>query len=449
MPDQQHGLTPTVLKRFAAGRTTPEQRRKVLRHLVDECEVCRTWFRRHVWGFAAEAPAENAYDRAFARAEAAALRELARRHGQHQALAEQVDALPAPEREEQVRNDPAFASTDLSTAFVERSHQARWRDADEMLAYARLAVAAAEAAAARAGGIGRERQAQLNDYLARAWSQLGTAHRVRSEPLEAEDAFAVACHHLDEGSGDHVLRARLYRQLASLRRLRRQFQEAFELLQRAAVIYRDLGDPVEEAATLITQSIIQIAAGDPEGAVRSLRPCLEVLDPAQHLDLMQAATINLVRCYTDLGQPERADALWREGAPLFAVSDDALALLRWRWTRGLIDRELGKLAAAEAHLQAVREGFLARGLAMESAVISLDLATVYLGLGNVAGAARLVSEAIPIFQSLGWGRELLASLSQLARIAQDGHAALELLREASRRAAAGPEAAVPAFAPQD
>lgn len=370
-------------------------------------------------------------------------------HGDHQALVARLDTLPASEREERVRNDAAFASTDLSAAFVERSHQARWRDAEEMLANARLAVAAAEAAAARAGGIGRKQDAQLNDCLARAWSQLGTAHRVRSEPLEAEDAFAVACHHLEEGSGDHALRARLYRQLASLRRLRRQFQEAFELLQRAAAIYRELGDRVEEAATLITQSIIQIAAGDPEGAVLSLRPCLEVLDPAEHLDLAQAATINLARCYIDLGQPERADAIWREGAPLFAASDDALALLRWRWTRGMIDRELGGLAAAEESLQAVREGFLARGLAMESAVASLDLATVRLGLGNVAAAVRLVGDALPIFQSLGWGRELLASLAQLARIAQDGHAALELLREASRRAAASSEAGAPALLPQD
>lgn len=370
-------------------------------------------------------------------------------HAEHQALVARLEALPASEREERVRNDAAFASTDLSAAFVERSHQARWRDAEEMLANARLAVAAAEAAAVRAGAGGREQNAQLNDCLARAWSQLGTAHRVRSEPLKAEDAFAVACHHLEEGSGDHVLRARLYRQLASLRRLRRQFQEAFELLQRAAAIYRDLGDRVEEAATLITQSIIQIAAGDPEGAVLSLRPCLEVLDPAVHPDLTQAATINLVRCYIDLGQPEQADELWRDGAPLFAASDDALALLRWRWARGMIDRELGALAAAEESLQAVREGFLARGLAMESAVVSLDLATVHLGLGDVAAAARLVSDALPIFQSLGWGRELLASLAQLARIAQDGHAALELLREASRRAAAGPDAAVPAFVRQD
>lgn len=376
-------------------------------------------------------------------------RQQANRKQRLRALVAQLDALPGGEREERVRNDAAFASTDLANAFVERSHELRFREPEEMLANARLAVAAAEAAAARALGSSGAETAAVNDCLARAWAQLGNAHRVRSEPLEAEDAFAVACHHLEGGSGDHVLRATLYRQLASLRRVRCQFHEAFELLQRAGAIYRQLGDRVEEATTLITQSVIQLACGDADGAIQSLRPCLDSLDPAANGELLRAAINNLVQCSIELGRPEEADALWLEKAPLFTDCEDVLVVLRWRWHRGLIDRELGRLQAAEACLSKVREGFLERGLAMETAVISLDLAAVHLGRGDVAGAVRLVSDAIPIFQSIGWGRELLASLAQLARIAQDGHAALELLREASRRAAAGPEAAAPAFVPQD
>jgi tetratricopeptide (TPR) repeat protein len=378
-------------------------------------------------GEARPEPCPSADDRPSAAAEAVAGTE-SQRHSEQVLLAD-LDGMPPEEREFRVRNQRRFASKELAAALVERSHQARWRDAGAMLADARLAVAASEAAAAT----GREEEVKsLADCQARAWGQLANAHRVRGSLLEAEHAFAVTFRHLDEGTGDLGLRALLYQLLASLRRDRRQFHESAELFQRAIVLYRQLGDAIGEASALITLGITYIYAGDPESAVGSLTRCLKELDPQRHPYLMRAASHNLVRCYLDLGDPARAQALWAETESLFATCDDELALLRRKWHRGLIDRELGWLDLAESRLWEVREGFLRQGLPMESAIASLHLASVYLRQRRASDAVHTVGEIIPIFQSLGWDQELLASLTQLAEVAHDTRAALELLQQILR-----------------
>jgi tetratricopeptide (TPR) repeat protein len=434
----RHQVSRAALARFAAGEARPRERQQIVLHLLGGCEPCRGWVRENAWGLTGEAhqPPPGAYDRAFAVAERAAMEEAARRTQQVHELLEELDRLPPEEREPRVRNDRRFASTALAATLVERSHQARWRDPAMMCADAQLAVAAAEGAVALGPS---EEAGELNDSLARAWGQLATAHRLRGDLLEAEDAFAVAFHHLDEGTGDPPLRAQLYRQLASLRRTRRQFNEATELLQRAISTFRRVGDKAGEAATLINLGISYIYAGDTQAAIPPLRRCLEELHPRHHADLIRTATHNLVRCYLDLGESARAHALWLETEQLYQGCDDELVLLRHEWHRALIDCELGFLQPAETRLARVREGFLKHGMRMESAVASLDLAAVYLRQRRVPDVVRTVGEAIPIFQSLGWEQEILVSLTQLAGAAHDLGAALELLHQILRTVDRGAE----------
>lgn len=448
MKQPVHAIPPGALERFAAGKAAPAERRGVIGHLLDGCPECQRWLRRQVWGLAGEwcEPPAGAYDHAFAAAGAAARAEATRRCLELEQLLAEVDGFATEERELKVRNLRRFASTALAAALIERSHRARWRDPETMLADARLAVAAADGAAAVAGA-GEARA--LNDCQARAWGQLANALRLHGSLLESEDAFAVAFHHLDEGTGDCRLKARLYRQLASLRRARRQFYESAELLRRAIAIHRRQGDHAGEAAALINLGISYIYAGDPAAAEPPLARCLAELDPRQHIDLVRAAGLNLVTCHLDLGEPARAHALWAETEPLFAACDDQLALLRRAWQRGLIDRELGHLEAAEHRLWQVREGFLRHDLVMESAIVSLHLAAVYLRQHRVADVVRTIGEIIPIFQSLGWTQELLASLTQLAGVAHDVRAALELLEQISHAVEGGADTLTGVVVPHD
>ncbi len=441
-------MSVAALARFAGGEAKAAERRRIIRHLLAGCGPCRTWLREHVWGpevHGVEPPGDG-YDGAFAAAEAAAREEAGRRRMEVQKLLSEIDGFPPDERELKVRNLRRFGSTALAAALIERSDAARWNDPEAMLADARLAVAAAEAAA---GVAGLDEAREMHDCQARAWGQLANALRLRAALLESEDAFAVALHHLDEGTGQAALRGLLYRHLAALRCARRQFQESIELLRRAIAIYRGLGDVGGEAAARISLGIASIYSGDPAAAVEPFTRCLAELDPRRHVDLVRAASLNLVRCYLDLGDPARADAQWAQGEPLFAGCGDQLALLRRAWHRGLIDYELGELAAAEACLQKVRDGFLGHGLLMESALASLHLTAIYVRHGRVSEVVQTIGEIIPIFRSLGWEQELLASLTRLAGVAHDLGTALDLLQRISRAVEQGSWELASAALPHD
>lgn len=74
-----------------------------------------------------------------------------------------------------------------------------------------------------------------------------------------------------------------------------------------------------------------------------------------------------------------------------------------------------------------------KDLTVEVAVVSLDLAEVYARQGLVAQLVSTVAETIPLFQSLGVGRELIAALLKLQEIARSQQATVALLREVAKK----------------
>ncbi|HEY8019846.1 MAG TPA: hypothetical protein VIH93_02020, partial [Thermoanaerobaculia bacterium] len=87
----------------------------------------------------------------------------------------------------------------------------------------------------------------------------------------------------------------------------------------------------------------------------------------------------------------------------------------------------------ETTLLRARKGFMERDLAYEVAVVSLDLASVYVRLGAVAKLKQTVTETVPIFRSLRVDRESLASLLQLQKIADQENRALDVIRALTAR----------------
>jgi tetratricopeptide (TPR) repeat protein len=330
--------------------------------------------------------------------------------------------MPAQQRELRVRNQPRFASLPLVEALVERSHALRYQDLDGMLREAKLAVAVAEAIEPSAS------PALVHDARALARGQLASSHRVRSELPAARWAFSKAFCELERGSGDSALRARLCGQMAALCYETRDFAKATTLLVEAVTISRRLRDRPGEAMALMQLGIVAIVAGSPEAALAPLRLSFHMLDRPQDETLQRAALQNLVRCWIDLGRPDRAYTLCVDAEPLLAGCTDTTMMLHWEWHRGLIDRDLGLLDAAETRLCRAREGFLRLDLSQDVAVLLLDLASVYLRTGKVPKALQALSDAIPIFQALGIQRDLLAALLGLRQIAHDSERALAVLQ---------------------
>jgi hypothetical protein len=418
--DSEHEVAAGTARRFARGEATEEERRQIVRHLLADCAACKAAVR----GFLA---APSSYAESFARAQEAVWREVARRTARE--LLAELDALPYEQRELVVRNSRRFAVPEVAQALVERSYAVRFREPTAMWRDARLAIVAADAAAA-AGDVD---ELLLHDARARAWAALANAHRLRSELPEADRAFAAAFAHQEAGSGDPAVRALLCRLFCSLVLFRRDFSRAAAFAEEAARLYGYAEDLAGKSAALVLVALTRIYAGNPEAAFAPLYEGLELAQRCGDSGLMRDATGNLVLCFINLGRPTEAYFLHMRGQALFEGCAGTLHGLKWQWQGATIERDLGLLAPSANHLVEVREGLLQLGLRVEVADVSLDLAEVYLRLGDNAGVLRTIGETIPIYQALGATRELLAALLELGQAGRQGEQALAVLHDLAGR----------------
>lgn len=420
---------------------------RVIRHLLADCSACRkllwtlgwdgvrldrllqlsSWDTLESGDQTSAAGNGYSYDRAFTGAEEAISAFL----GSDQLLAQPLETLlaeltvlAAGDQVERVSRDSRFANPQLIRHLIDRSQAIRYQDPEKMLQLAELAHYAAEACtAAVTGG-----ELRLADLRTQAWGQYGNALRVCGRLREAEAAYANAQRSRAAGTGDPALRAWLLEKVTSLHIFQGSFASALALSEEAGEIYRELGETHLLASTLVQSAIASLYAGDTESGVRKLNQAIPLIDHEEDPHLLLAACHNLVRAYIDLDRPEKALLLYSETRSLYQEFDDPLILLRAAWQEGQLLRDLGHLRAAEAALLRARKGFLERSLAYEVALVSLDLAAIYVRLRLLEELKETVATTVPIFRSLRVGRETLGALLQLQQVADQEQQALELIR---------------------
>lgn len=345
-----------------------------------------------------------------------------------QERAEAVDLLmdllsqPAGRREVSLRVDPQFRTWGFVELLVTRSLEAATQDAEDAEELGRLALEVS--ALLNPAFYGAE---PIEDLRARAWGHVANARRVRSDLAGAEQGFTSAKEHLRRGTQDSFIVATILDLEGSLRRDQRQFDEAARLFNRAAGMFVGHGDLHRCGRSLLKLSTVQYFTGDLEEAMSTLRRSLEHLDLEREPRLRLYAGHNLADYLTLAGRFEEARAVYRETRPLYREFPEPWVKNRRKWVRARILRGLGRPRLAESLLLAVRDGFLAEGVPFDTALVSLEIASLYAEQGRTGDLKRLAMEMIAVFSSLHIHREALAALSFLLQAIQSDSASAKLV----------------------
>ncbi len=395
-----------AFSRLALGTASPEETRRIVRHLLRGCTSCS---RRAEAARTPATPPPSSYDEVFERLERRITAGLDRLENErqergtaHQLYAELL-AHEAVQGLAQLHSTRRYASLALCELLLQTARDIGIDDPARARRATELAVRVAEQLDLDLYGA-----PVVQDLRAIAWAYLADTGRVQADLRLAESSLATAELLLEKGTGDPLARAELMTVKASLRAYSGRFDRAIQLLNRTATIYRRAGDRHLLGRTLLKKGTFYGNAGEPELAVRLIHRAIDLIDVSREPRLMICATHNLIWFLQEGGRTGQS-AIWLEGARrLYQRAGDRRDLGRLRWLEGKIAR---KPREAEAALLAARETLAREGLAYEAALAAMDLAVLYASESRRTEMNRQTEQMLPLFRSDDMYRETLMALS--------------------------------------
>jgi tetratricopeptide (TPR) repeat protein len=229
-----------------------------------------------------------------------------------------------------------------------------------------------------------------HDLRASALAHFGNALRSLGRFAESLDAFHHAERELSSDT-DRLTRAEFLSLRASLFRDLGRFDEAARDLRAA---YR-LGSGFEPhtRGRILLQLAEVVGLDNPAAGVEILTAAADQIDPAREPRLELVLRHRHAWFLNDAGSPGKALEVLRSTWPLYGRSPEPRirGLRTWLWAR--IERSFGDPIQAEVYLSRAVSLFRELGAAHDHAVSGLDLADVYLRLGEFEEARRVLLES--------------------------------------------------------
>ncbi len=436
MIDTPH-LDPAVLAAFLGGRlAAPEDRparRAILDHFIAGCSLCRERMADLAEAIvAAERSAKGAPP-------AQNVVEFGRRNGDRSVFrrAEQKAAARSQAEREWKGLSPVHipCSSALSRArselALDQARKLRHEDPYAMLALVSVAWShASQLSPADSSG----ETARLHHQI---WAEIANAHRIRGFHSRAERALGITAAIGEKGDVGLLETAAATEIAAAFLKDARDLPAADALFAQAYRAYLHLGETHLAGRAAILRGLVAGRRQDFATAAALLEEGLTQISAKREPALLLAAYHNLIYYLFELGNPEGAARLIRQARPLYAALGGAIDLVKLRWLEGKIEVGRGHLARAETFLREARSEYTNLGLSYESALVTLDLAAIWLAQGETRQVRRSVEEMFVAFQSHKVRPEALAALRLLGEAAQHDQATLALLREVSAQISRG------------
>lgn len=428
--------TALVLEGFLKGTLSPRVCRKVVRHLTRGCDRCETRVAVPMAAMAghdepevAGAESDDAYDkaidRAIDRAFRAAIRWAEERPRPGRRSERLVEDVVSGRREWSRLTSRDLAALDPLTwveVWIERCNALRFRDPAGMLR-------AAEAACGAAYGLDTAVYGEIkrHDTCALAWAELSNAHRVADQLDAAERALDRAGEHLDAGSGDSGLLARLAEVSASLACALRCFRLAHFAADLAGSCYLEAGDPHKAGRVLLQRSYFAECEEEPLAALGWLLEGFKLLDLRRSPEVGRTAIQNAILYLVRAGRFREAQRLLWTARLHRLLPDEGLNRVRLRATEGTIWAGLNDLDRAERAFQDAREGYENHGLWIQGGIAGLELAKVWLRQGRQDEVLPLAEELLETFVELDIRREAVVALEVLRKACIQKRLTIELV----------------------
>lgn len=397
-----------------------------LAHLLDLCPICERAF--NAWRRAAVTPAASSLGEAIDRAKESAVAAEARVKQERIASADLLDrllALPADERLDQVRAAPEhFRGPILAELLIEKSRALVAHCPRVSLGFAQLSKAVLQHS---------DSSTVVVELYSRAMGHAANALRVCGNLVEAGEMFDDARFLLRSCEcGDRMLFAELDRLQGLLKKAQRRFVEAESLLKRAAIASALVGEHREQAIAELNLGLLCRETGDHEEALRATRKVLTLIDESEDDPLARYARHNRALVLTDLGRYEEAQGLVAENRAASSYEEEPIFALRVAWLEGLIALGVEDFDSAEALFSYAREGFGRERLVYDEALVTLDLAHLYLMRRDIEAVKTLAVELAAVFEGSAIYREALAAMLLFRDAAELEQVSTTLVRQLSR-----------------
>ena len=407
--------TSAELATFAHGDLPRRSFPRIARHVL-RCSECRALLAPH---YAHLLPAElieplpdrervydGLLDRAFAIARATK-RQIQREEAQRRrisALLAQGGGLESLLSQENI----PLQGVGVLQALLDHSWAIRHENPGEMVKLARYAVEVAKRLNPRQCG-----SLEQADWQARAWGELGNAHRAADDLDEAERAFGFAFDFLVQGTGDPRLKAKLYDLHASYYGTRRQFTLAFAALEVVYETYEELGESHLSGRALIVKAVYSFYEGRADEALQLNKFGLGLIDVERDPDLFCMAVHNRILYFLDYGQYREARIeLFRYQAELSKLGGRVNAI-KMLWLRARISAGLQEWSTAEQAFLEVKSSWQEMDMKLAAALASLELALIRMRRDSYSEAEALVLEAAEVFVNLRLQREAIGAVMVL------------------------------------